>query len=290
VTSEPASSRTAGARLFLPADGLRLLGEYQDGGDAGRRFLVGRGDGQVIQLPLLLYLITAAIAEGGVDGGWSADQVAVRVRAASGHGLAPDNVRYLIVSKLAPLGLIAAHGTARPDPVPGAAPAPWASGSPGPKARRAPLLNRAAEAARQVLLARIAGRAERLLVRFRSRRWVLALGATAALVSVAAAAPMMAGTGSRATSVTRAASAVASAPASAWSRAAAWVAQQVSPDVTVSCDPGMCRQLREDGFPAARLQPLPRGARILLGSGLVVDTPAIRGQLETGLAAAYARR
>src|ERR1700735_4390940 len=79
--------------LFLPADGLRLLGQQGGGGYGGRRFLVGRSDGEVIQLPLLAYLIMAAIAEGGVDGGWSADQIGARVGTASGHGATGDTVR-----------------------------------------------------------------------------------------------------------------------------------------------------------------------------------------------------
>ena len=294
MPSELASPRTAGARRFLPADGFRLLGEYQGGRDTGRRFLVGRGDGRVFQLPLLLYLIMAAIAEGSVDGGWSADQVAARVEAASGQGLAADNVRYLIVGKLAPLGLIAVHGPSRPDRLPGAALAPPADRVPGPKSGRGPLRHRAADPARPVLPGPIAGRIGRLLARFRSRRWALALGATAALVSVAAVVPVMTGTRSRATSDSRAASASASASAAAAaaaasrSQAAAWVAQQVSPGVTVSCDPGMCLQLRKDGFPGARLQPLPGHATVLLGSGVIVATPAIRRQFDARLTAAYA--
>jgi hypothetical protein len=66
------------------------------------------------------------------------------------------------------------------------------------------------------------------------------------------------------------------------------VTQQVSPDVTVWCDPGMCQQLRLDGFPAGRLKPLGSGVRALLGSGIVVATPAVRGQLGSTLAAGYA--
>jgi hypothetical protein len=69
--------------------------------------------------------------------------------------------------------------------------------------------------------------------------------------------------------------------------AAAWVVQQVSPAVTVSCDPAMCRQLRENGFPAARLKTL-SSARSSLGSGLVVSTPVLRDQFGTSLAAALA--
>jgi hypothetical protein len=238
----------------MPVDGLRLLGEQQGSGYAGHRFLVGRGDGQVIQLPLLLYLVMAAIAEGSVDGGWSADQVSARVEAASGRGLTPDNVRYLIAGKLAPLGLIAGGGADRSDAT--------------PSAPRLSLM--------------------KWLSRNRGRRWALVLGGTSVLVSVAAAAPIMAGTGHRETGGTRLASVSASAAAVSRSQAAAWVAQQVSPAVSVWCDPRMCGLLRRDGFPAARLKPLPRSARGPLGSGVVVATPAIRNQFGPRLAAAYA--
>jgi len=270
MTSEQVHSRTADADLFLPVDGLRLLGEDQGSGHAGHRFLVGRSDGQVIPLPLLLYLVMAAIAEGSVDGGWTADQVGAHVGAASGQGLSPDNVRYLIAGKLVPLGLIAADGADRSDGSPGAA-----------QPRRASLLS-----------GPIVGRVGQLLLRDRRRRWTLVLGGTAVLVSIAAAAPIMAGTGTRATGGTRPASVSASTSASAAavsrSQAAAWVAQQVSPDVTVSCDPGMCRLLQRDGFPVARLKPLPRSARDPLSSGVVVATPASQSQLGTRLIAAYA--
>ncbi|HEY0935610.1 MAG TPA: hypothetical protein VGD91_17920, partial [Trebonia sp.] len=96
--------------------------------------------------------------------------------------------------------------------------------------------------------------------------------------------PIMSGTGNRETGGTVSPSAAAAGPA----QAAAWVAQQVSPDVTVTCDPVMCGQLHRDGFPAAGLKPLPRGARVLPGSGVVVATPAVRGQLGSRLATAYA--
>ena len=71
-------------------------------------------------------------------------------------------------------------------------------------------------------------------------------------------------------------------------QAAAWVAQQVSPDVTVSCDPQMCGQLRGRGFPAARLMDLRPAAGKPPGSGVVVATPALRSQFGGRLASVYA--
>jgi hypothetical protein len=262
MATESVHSRAADAALFLPADGLRLLGQDQGG---GRRFLVARGDGEVIQLPLLPYLIMAAIAEGAVDGGWTADQVGARVRSASGQGLTVDTVRYLTAGKLAPLGLIAAAGGAgRLDGAPDAGRRAW---------MRLPLL-----------------------LPHRRRRWAIALGGAAALVCVAATAPIMAETGSggkgrdgqASSSVAASVSAPVLAAAASRLQAAGWVAQQVSPDVTVSCDPGMCRQLRLDGFPAGRLEPLGGGVRALLRSGIVVATPTVRSQLGPRLSAAYA--
>jgi hypothetical protein len=261
MTTEAVDPRTAEAGLFLPADGLSLLGEHQDSGCAGRRFLIGKSDGQVIQLPLLLYLIMAAVAEGGVDGGWSAGQVGTRVGAASGQGLAAENVRYLIAGKLVPLGLIAADGTARPVLAPSAAPA---------------------HPARLLLSRLVTGPVARVLRRCRRRRWALALGGTAVLVSVAAAAPIMTGTGTGNRNPETSATTSASAAPASQSQAAAWVAQQVSPDVTVSCDPSMCGQLRRDRFPAARLKALPPGARVL-SPGVVVATPDIRRQFGSRL-------
>ena len=265
MTTESVSSRTDDTGLFLPADGLSLLGESPGDGYAGRRFLVRRSDGQVIQLPLLLYLIMAAIAEGGVDGGWSAGQVGTRVETASGQGLSADNVRYLVEAKLPPLGLIPARGAGRPDERPRPVPP-----------HRASLRSK-----------RKTGGAPR---HHRGRRWVLLLGGGAVLVSIATAAPIMAGTGNREPGGTGSPSPspLPSAAAASRAQAAAWVAQQVSPDAAVSCDPAMCAQLQRDQFPAARLKRLPPGASVLPASGLVVATPAIRSQFGPRLAAAYA--
>jgi hypothetical protein len=115
-------ARPAGTSVGLlrPADGLRLLGEYQGSGFTEPRFLVRRADGQVIQLSRLLYLVAEAIAEGGTgDGtshhGWDAGQVAARAGASFGREITADNVRYLVTGKLAPLGVVV---TGEPPPQP----------------------------------------------------------------------------------------------------------------------------------------------------------------------------
>jgi hypothetical protein len=296
MATESVHSRAADAALFLPADGLRLLGQHQGDGHGGRRFLVARGDGEVIQLPLLPYLIMTAIAEGGVDGGWTADQVGARVRSASGQGLTVDTVRYLTAGQLAPLGLIAAAGGAdRPDGAPDAGRRPRTRLPLELTIGGVPLRRWAASAAGRVVPRPIAGCVERVPLSHRRRRWPIGLGGAAVLVCVAATAPIMAETGNGGKGRAGQASSSVSAPVSVVSVAAAsrlqaagWVAQQVSPDVTVSCDPGMCRQLRLDGFPAGRLKPLGGGVRALLGSGVVVATPTVRSQLGPLLSPAYA--
>jgi hypothetical protein len=311
MAPEPVHSWVAQAGLFLPADGLRLLGQHDGGGQAGRGFLVGRADGEIIALPLLPYLIMASIAEGAVDGGWSAEQIGARVGLATGQGLTADTVRYLVAGKLAPHGLLAAAG---PDQL-----NPAADGrrdrSTGPRGRAVADLLRPAWApgarrptwtagpADRVLAWPIAARLERLLLPHRRRRWALALGVSGMLVCVAATAPIMAETSDGATGQPGSAAAAASAAAAPQSasgpassaaatvsrrQAAAWVAAQVSPDVTVWCDPGTSRQLRQDGFPAGRLSALPPGARAFPGPGIVVATAAVRSQFGPRLAAAWA--
>jgi len=71
-------------------------------------------------------------------------------------------------------------------------------------------------------------------------------------------------------------------------RAAAWIAGQVSPDVTVTCDPAMCGQLRDRGVPAARQRTFGWAGTRTFVTGLVVVTPAVRTRLSPRLAAIYA--
>jgi putative peptide zinc metalloprotease protein len=96
-----AARRPAGA-VLKPTAGLRLLGEYQGSGFTEPVYLVRRGDGQVIQLSRLLYLVAIAITDGGDE----AERVASRVAAELGRDVTADNIRYLVAGKLAPLGVV----------------------------------------------------------------------------------------------------------------------------------------------------------------------------------------
>jgi hypothetical protein len=85
-----------------------------------------------------------------------------------------------------------------------------------------------------------------------------------------------------------AASATLAAAGASRQQAAAWIAAQVSRGVIVACDPLMCTELQQRGFPAADLSPVGTSSGDPLGSGIVVSTTAVRGQLGTRLAEVYA--
>ena len=58
VSAPPAVAEDPVHRL---AAGTELLGEYQDSGYRTPKFLVRRADGQVMQLPLLLYRVACLL-------------------------------------------------------------------------------------------------------------------------------------------------------------------------------------------------------------------------------------
>jgi hypothetical protein len=261
--SEPSHLGEGVIGSLRPAAGLSLLGEYQGSEFAEPRFLVRRSDGQVIQLSRLLYLVAVAITEVAVQGNGAAaaDVVAAQVSPEFGQEVTAANVRYMVATKLAPLGVVTAEAPGPADP-PAQADPPFQAEPPlqaGPSAQAT---------ARQVT------RPGRL----RGRTAVLgAIGVLAGVTGVTLAAM----------AVTRSGTPPASAAANR-AQAAAWVAQQVSPDTVVSCDPATCGQLRRDGFPAARLMTLGPAFRDPLGSGVVIGTSAVREEFGSRLAAIYA--
>ena len=86
------------------ADGVELLGEYKDSGYSQPVSLARRGDGQVIQMSGLLYLVASRI-----DGSRTPEAIAESVSEDLGRSLSPDQVRYLITGKLIPLGVVTSH-------------------------------------------------------------------------------------------------------------------------------------------------------------------------------------
>jgi hypothetical protein len=76
--------------------------------------------------------------------------------------------------------------------------------------------------------------------------------------------------------------------AKARAAAASWVAQQVSRDVKVSCDPVMCAALRARGFPSPELAVLGSTSEVPTSSAVVVETPAVLSLFGNSLATAWA--
>jgi hypothetical protein len=77
-------------------------------------------------------------------------------------------------------------------------------------------------------------------------------------------------------------------PGTVRSQAAAWVAEQVSPDVTVSCDPVMCSALQAHGFPVSKLVVLGPTTPEPVPSVLLVETATVRELFGSSLAIAWA--
>ncbi|MDP9363710.1 MAG: SH3 domain-containing protein, partial [Chloroflexota bacterium] len=84
------------------APGVELVGELRGGGFKDRQWLVQR-DGRFVQLTELLY----RVAE-GADGTRTPAEIAAGVTAATDWLVSADHVRYLVATKLIPMGLVAA--------------------------------------------------------------------------------------------------------------------------------------------------------------------------------------
>ena len=106
---EPA--RSVGTSVLPPrlAEGVELIGESAGSGYKEPPALARRGDGQVIQLTRLLYLV-AQKCDGNRDEAAIADAVSEEF----GRGVSADNVRTLVEEKLRPLGVLAAADGSSP--------------------------------------------------------------------------------------------------------------------------------------------------------------------------------
>jgi putative peptide zinc metalloprotease protein len=85
------------------AEGTELIGEYQGSGFQEPRYILRRVDGQVIQLPRLLYLLASSL-----DGQRDLGQVAALLTAEFGRVVQAEQVSYLIENRLRPVGIMAA--------------------------------------------------------------------------------------------------------------------------------------------------------------------------------------
>jgi putative peptide zinc metalloprotease protein len=107
MASEDAQTAVRVSPVPRLGEGLTLYGEYQGGGFTRPRYLARRGDGQVVQLTYLLYLVASAI-----DGGRDVGAVARRVSAWYGREVSAGNIDYLIDTRLQPMGIAVLPGPA----------------------------------------------------------------------------------------------------------------------------------------------------------------------------------
>jgi putative peptide zinc metalloprotease protein len=92
------------------AEGVELVGRFEDSGYKEPPYIARRADGQMIQLPHLLYLIAER-----ADGTRSYEQIARDVTEAFGRGLEAEDVRMLAEKKLRPLGVLARADGSSPE-------------------------------------------------------------------------------------------------------------------------------------------------------------------------------
>ncbi len=96
------------------ADGIELLGEYEDSGYKDPHYVARRADGQTIQLTHLLHLVAEQC-----NGERTYEEIAPLVAEGYGKGVSADNIRYLVDEKLRPLGVLADANGNSPDLVKG---------------------------------------------------------------------------------------------------------------------------------------------------------------------------
>ncbi|MFD2421383.1 hypothetical protein [Amycolatopsis pigmentata] len=103
VVDPPTEPIYSATRTLMPrrTKGVSLLGEYEGGGYDEPRYLVDRGDGQMVLVSRMLNAVL-----GAVSGDRTLEQVADRASRDFGKVLTPEAVRYLIERKLEPRGLV----------------------------------------------------------------------------------------------------------------------------------------------------------------------------------------
>jgi putative peptide zinc metalloprotease protein len=109
ATGAPESARHRVAGVPARADGVQLLGEMEGSGYREPPALARRGDGQVVQLTPLRYLVLSA-----VDRHRTVEEVAARVSEAYGRHVTGDNVRTLLDQRLRPAGLLVGEDGSQP--------------------------------------------------------------------------------------------------------------------------------------------------------------------------------
>ena len=113
---EAACAATPDSSLRL-AEGTELLGQYEGSAYQEPHYLVRRGDGQVLHLSHLLYLVLLAL-----NGKRDLEGVAVCVSKVLGRSVVADNVGFLVEKRLRPLGLLASSAEVEDEALSGSKP------------------------------------------------------------------------------------------------------------------------------------------------------------------------
>jgi putative peptide zinc metalloprotease protein len=113
LTLAPEATHSAAAPHLGPnprlAEGVQLIGEYEGSGFKEAPSMIRRPDGQIIQLPDLLYRLAAK-----ADGEHTYRQMADELGADIKRRLDPGDVHFLVDEKLRPLGILAAADGSSP--------------------------------------------------------------------------------------------------------------------------------------------------------------------------------
>jgi putative peptide zinc metalloprotease protein len=111
VTTTEDRARPAGQNGSNPqrAEGIELIGLYEGSGFKDPPHIVRRSDGQVVQLPKLLYTVAEQ-----ADGRHSYDEIAEVVTEEFKRQISGDDIRYLADEKLRPLGVLASDDGSSP--------------------------------------------------------------------------------------------------------------------------------------------------------------------------------
>jgi putative peptide zinc metalloprotease protein len=113
VTDEAHRRQAVDAAAEQPprlADGIELIGEYEDSGFKEAPYIARRADGQVIQMAELLYLVAEEI-----DGRKGYDEIGRNVSERFGRGLDAEMTKMLVEEKLLPLGVVTLPGQESPE-------------------------------------------------------------------------------------------------------------------------------------------------------------------------------
>jgi putative peptide zinc metalloprotease protein len=109
----PTATATTTAAPEAPprlAEGVELLGRFEDSGYKDPPFIVRRPDGQMIHLPPLLYFIAEE-----ADGRKSVADISAAVSERVGRGLDPEGAQMLIDERLRTLGVLAGPDGSSPE-------------------------------------------------------------------------------------------------------------------------------------------------------------------------------